>query len=96
MHGNVWEWCLDDWHDNYNGAPNNGLAWLDNYNRMIINLRETLDSLVEKNSGNQNNKLLRGGQSIRVPAVLRFGSAAVRAFASTILGFGLWSLYRVK
>lgn len=28
VHGNVWEWCEDIWHDNYNGAPANGLAWL--------------------------------------------------------------------
>jgi formylglycine-generating enzyme required for sulfatase activity len=28
MHGNVWEWCLDHWHDNYEGAPTDGSAWL--------------------------------------------------------------------
>ncbi|MDF5724354.1 MAG: SUMF1/EgtB/PvdO family nonheme iron enzyme, partial [Rhizonema sp. PD37] len=26
------EWCLDDWHDNYEGAPTDGSAWLDNNN----------------------------------------------------------------
>ncbi|MBE9054021.1 formylglycine-generating enzyme family protein [Nostocales cyanobacterium LEGE 11386] len=30
MHGNVWEWCLDDWHDNYEGAPTNGGVWFAN------------------------------------------------------------------
>ncbi len=29
LHGNVWEWCLDHWHENYEGAPDNGSAWLD-------------------------------------------------------------------
>ncbi len=27
MHGNVWEWVEDCWHDNYTGAPENGSAW---------------------------------------------------------------------
>ncbi len=27
MHGNVWEWTQDCWHDNYQNAPYNGSAW---------------------------------------------------------------------
>jgi formylglycine-generating enzyme required for sulfatase activity len=28
MHGNVREWVQDAWHDNYNGAPTDGSAWV--------------------------------------------------------------------
>ncbi len=30
MHGNVWEWCLDNGHENYEGGPIDGGAWLNN------------------------------------------------------------------
>ncbi|MDB9417820.1 SUMF1/EgtB/PvdO family nonheme iron enzyme [Microcystis aeruginosa] len=37
MSGNVWEWCEDNWHDNYKNAPKDGSAWLikDNYSQIL-------------------------------------------------------------
>ncbi|MEB3233619.1 MAG: formylglycine-generating enzyme family protein [Leptolyngbyaceae bacterium] len=29
MHGNVWEWCADHWHSNYEEAPTDGSAWIE-------------------------------------------------------------------
>ncbi len=28
MTGNVWEWCQDLWHENYDSAPTDGRAWM--------------------------------------------------------------------
>ena len=46
MHGNIWEWCADDWHDNYTGAPANGSAWRDNprsANRVLRSSRDAIN-----------------------------------------------------
>ena len=40
MHGNVLEWCQDTLHENYNGVPTDGSAWVDeNANQNIRILR---------------------------------------------------------
>jgi formylglycine-generating enzyme required for sulfatase activity len=31
VHGNVWEWVEDCWHESYRGAPSDGSAWIDGY-----------------------------------------------------------------
>ncbi len=45
MHGNLWEWCADDSHDNYVGAPTDGSAWVDS----------------KKDNSTKSNTRLRGG-----------------------------------
>ncbi|WP_282776071.1 formylglycine-generating enzyme family protein [Phaeodactylibacter xiamenensis] len=33
MSGNVWEWCADHWHENHEGAPVDGSAWITGGNK---------------------------------------------------------------
>ena len=47
MHGNVWEWCADDWHDSYEGAPTDSQLWA--------------KDIKNHEDGGEIKKLLRGG-----------------------------------
>ena len=40
MHGNVFEWCLDAWHDSYENAPADGSAWLKGGDKGVSVLRD--------------------------------------------------------
>ncbi|PAX53892.1 SUMF1/EgtB/PvdO family nonheme iron enzyme [Brunnivagina elsteri] len=57
MHGNVWEWCLDDWHADYKGAPKDGNPWFNDKN----------NNLYQKTG----NAVLRGGSWNYTPGSCR-------------------------
>jgi hypothetical protein len=61
MHGNVWEWCLDEWHESYEGAPTDGRAWGD-------------AAEGEKSKELVKTKLLRGGSWNFIPGSCRSAS----------------------
>ncbi|KOR33876.1 hypothetical protein AM228_27350 [Planktothricoides sp. SR001] len=88
IHGNVWEWCLDDWHDSYTGAPTNGLAWL-NENDNDYHFERNWIHWLKEIFTHKNNKLLRGGSWYCIPRICRSARRNFRdpGFRNLDIGF---------
>ena len=69
MHGLVFEWCADTWHDNYHNAPSDSQIWNDN----IANFEKTSTVTDEDNFSGilRISRILRGGSFSTIPAHCR-------------------------
>jgi eukaryotic-like serine/threonine-protein kinase len=73
LHGNLWEWCLDEWVDSYNGAPNDGSA------RGDINSRDkNKDRLLRGGAWNNSASICRSASRIVYTASFRGYSVGLR------------------
>jgi formylglycine-generating enzyme required for sulfatase activity len=63
MHGNVWEWCLDPWHQNYDNAPRDERVWEDENDNRYQNILDSINVLIE----DKRNHVIRGGSWSRDP-----------------------------
>jgi formylglycine-generating enzyme required for sulfatase activity len=74
MHGNVWEWCKDTWHENYRGTPTDGSAWVKGGDQRLRVLRG--------GSWNFNHGNCRSANRVRDIPVFTFDNIGFRVVCS--------------
>lgn len=74
MHGNVWEWCQDYLHYDYQGSPTNGSAWLTGENSLRRILRGGFWEIAPGNC--------RSGLRNQSPLILKKESFGIRVVYS--------------
>ena len=87
MHGNVWERCLDPWHDNYGGAREDGSVWdgENNNDNRYQNVLNNISVLIQDGRSH----VYRGGSWILVPWYCRSPSTS----AATALWVFVWCAF---
>jgi formylglycine-generating enzyme required for sulfatase activity len=76
LHGNLWEWCQDHWHENYEGAPINGSFWLD------LDAAENAFRVLRGGSWAYDPRYCRSAYRIRYDADIRFSNIGFRVVYS--------------
>ncbi|MEN8445983.1 MAG: formylglycine-generating enzyme family protein [Cyanobacteria bacterium J06555_13] len=75
MHGNVWEWCADYFHNNYEGAPIDGKAWFEGEDGSF--------RIIRGGSWDVNPTLCRSAFRSFYPPEVRFNIVGFRVSCST-------------
>jgi formylglycine-generating enzyme required for sulfatase activity len=83
MHGNVWEWCLDPWHKNYDKAPTDGRVWDEENDNRYQNILDNINVLIK----DKRSHVLRGGSWINYPSYCRSAYRYYYGFRSEYYGF---------
>jgi formylglycine-generating enzyme required for sulfatase activity len=73
LHGNVWEWVEDVWHESYKGAPADGAAWTNGEGKQSSRLR-----VYRGGSRNNHPRVLRSAYRSGIKPVYRKSNLGFR------------------